>query len=83
MSLALSVFLQDFLISDPSLLGERFSCPSNKVEHPQFCRPALQTENFLSSSVASFFFASSAQFGTADEAAVGLLALAVAYWAAT
>lgn len=75
-------FLQDFLISGPSLLGQSFSCPSNKVEHPQFCRPALQTENFLSSFVAFLLSVSSAQLGTADEAAAGLLAHAVAYWAA-
>lgn len=79
---SVSVFLQDFGISDPSLLGQSFSCPSNKVKHPQFCRPALQTDNVLSSLVAFLFFASSAQFGTADEAAAGLLAHAVAYWAA-
>lgn len=82
LTVSLSVFLQDFLISGPSLLGQSFSCPSNKVEHPQFCRPALQTENFLSSLVEFLLFASSAQLGTADETAAGLLAHAVAYWAA-
>lgn len=48
--------------------GESFSCPSNKVEHRLFYRPALRTEDFLSSFVALFCF-SIAQLGTADQAA--------------